>query len=406
MASSPGLRAGPSASRAADGNLYVLAADGSRPLPLTTDAGPQRGYSQLTWSPDGEKVAFLRYEPASPGAAVELYTALRDGSDRRRIYASDQAAPFYLYWAPGGEEVSFLEAAQSRRDLTLRIVPWRGGASVVVGTGQPYYWDWMPDGRALVTHTGGSAAENPEGAAITVFERSGMAVRAHARGPAPAFFQAPDVAPDGKTFAAAVFAPADDQVLARLAPPSVSLALVNANGGVERRLARLDGIAAFAWSPDGSRIALVDGATTPMGGIVGPLALVDPRDPGPPRPTGLSRVVCFSWSPDGRRLVAFVAQLADSAEPELRLAVFVIDAATAEATQAAVIRPTPQFLTGVVPFHDQYQRSSTMWSPDGSRIVVDAIGDDGQPGIYLLPADGSGPPRLVAEGVLPFWSPR
>jgi hypothetical protein len=59
-----------------------------------------------------------------------------------------------------------------------------------------------------------------------------------------------------------------------------------------------------------------------------------------------------------------------------------------------------------VPFYDQYLRSSTIWSPDGRRIVVDSIDQDGSAGIYVISADEPSPPRRVADGVLPFWSPR
>jgi Tol biopolymer transport system component len=400
----PGVSEGSIGFTGTDGNLYVQRAGEPGPRAITTDAGPERAYRQLTWSPDGARVAYLRY---SSDESVSMFTALADGSEARRIYSSPEGAPFYLYWTPGGEEISFLETVHTRRDLTLKIVSWRGGDPLVVGTGQPYYWDWMSDGRTLVTHTGASAAENPDAAAISVVEHDGRVFRERARGPAPAFFQAPDASPDGRTFAAAVFAPQGEQVLVRLAPqPGLMLALVNTNGGVVRRLAGLEGVAAFAWSPQGTRIAFVDGSTTPLGGIVGPLALVDAQEPAAPRPTGLQQVVCFSWSPDGRRIAAFVPRLVGSPEPELLLAVFFVDAATAAATPAAVVRPTPEFLTGIVPFYDQYLRSSTMWSPDGTRLVLDAIGDDGRPGVYVLAVDSPGELRRLAQGVLPSWSPR
>jgi len=352
-----------------------------------------------------QKLAFVGYRTQPGGKVIAtLYTVLRDASDRREIYTSDTAAPFYLYWAPGSDRVSFLEVAAGI--LTLKIVPWQGGPAIVVGTGQPYYWDWMPDGRTLVTHTGSSAVANPRGAQISVVEQEGAGMRERATGPAPAFFQAPAVAPDGKTFAAAVLSSADQNLFVRQGDPSMLLALVTAQGEVERFLVNLKGIAAFAWSPDGSRIALVDGSTTPVGGIVGPLVLVDAQRAGAVQPTDLQQVSCFSWSPDGRRLVAFVPRLIRAREPVLLFGVFLVDAATGESTLATVIRPTSEFLTGIMPFYDQYERSSTIWSPDSSQLLLNAIGDDGRPGIYLLSVERRGPLRLLAEGLLPFWSSR
>jgi Tol biopolymer transport system component len=392
-----------------DGNLYTLQAGSAAPNAVTTDAGREHEYRQLTWSPDGTRMAYVVYGQDRPGAAVSatLFTAMGDGSDRRGVYSSDAAVPFYLSWSPDSASVGFLEVASGK--LTLKLVPWRGGPTVTVGMGQPYYWDWMPDGHGLVTHTGSSATDNPDGALISVMARDGATAREQAKGPAPAYFQAPDVSPDGRTFAAAVLASPGQESFARLvqlAPPSMMLALVNPAGGIEKSLLRLQGIAAFSWSPDGTRIALVDGSTTPLGGIVGPLVLVDPAHPGSAQLTGLDRVLAFSWSPDGKRLAAFVPRIVGGAEPSLLLGVFFVDAADGSNRLAAAVRPTTEFLTTVVPFYDQYLRSSTIWSPDGRRIVVDSIDQDGSPGIYVISADEPAPPRRVADGVLPFWSPR
>ncbi len=388
-----------------DGNIYLVGTGGAPPAAVTSDAGENRAYRQVTWAPDGRKVAFVAYSQAAEGKVLAaVYTASADGGDPQEIYSTDAAAPFYLFWAPDGGRVSFLEVAGER--LTLKIVPWQGGPAVVAGTGQPYYWDWMPDGRTLVTHTGGSSADNPRQAAISVLEPAGGGVAERARGPSPAFFQAPAAAPDGRSFAAAVLVPQEQNLLVRLGDPSMHLAVVDLQGAVVRSLAAIQGIAAFSWSPDGSRIALVDGRTTPIGGIVGPLVLVDSRKAAAVQPTGLEQVAFFSWSPDGKRLVAFVPRLIEAAEPVVVFGVFVVDAASGESRLAAVIRPTTEFLTGVAPFYDQYLRSSTLWSPDGKQVVLNGISEDGRSGVYLLDVDTRGPLRLLAEGTLPFWSPR
>ena len=139
---------------------------------------------------------------------------------------------------------------------------------------------------------------------------------------------------------------------------------------------------------------------------MGPLTLIDPARPGSVLSTGLEQVACFSWSPDGKRLVAFVPRLVPAPDPTLLFGVFLVDAATGESALAAVVRPTAEIITGVVPFFDQYLRSSTIWSPDGTHVVLNAVGQDGTPGIYLLAAAQRGPLQLLAKGTLPFWSPR
>ena len=134
--------------------------------------------------------------------------------------------------------------------------------------------------------------------------------------------------------------------------------------------------------------------------------LIDSRKAAAAQQTGLQQVALFSWSPDGRRLVAFVPRLLEAAGPVVVFGVFVVDAASGDSRLAAVIRPTTEFLTGVAPFYDQYLRSSTLWSPDGTQVVLNGIGEDGRSGVYLLDVDRRGPLRLLAEGTLPFWSPR
>jgi Tol biopolymer transport system component len=289
-----------------DGTIYRVGTGGVPAVPVTSDAGESRAYRQVTWAPDGRKLAFVAYRQAPGGAVLAaVCTANASGGDLREIHTTDAAAPFYLFWAPDSERVSFLEVAGGR--LTLKIAPWRGGPAVVAGTGQPCDWDWMPDGRS---------------------------------------------------FAAAVVVPRGGNTLVRLGDPSMHLAVVDLRGAVLRSLAAIQGIAAF------------------------------------------------SWSPDGKRLVAFVPRLLGTAEPVVVFGVFVVGAASGESTLAALIRPTEEFLTGVAPFYDQYLRSSTLWSPDGAHVVLNAIGEDGKSGVYLLDVDKRGPLRLLAEGTLPFWSPR
>ena len=61
-------------------------------------------------------------------------------------------------------------------------------------------------------------------------------------------------------------------------------------------------------------------------------------------------------------------------------------------------------LTQIFPHFDQYQRSSTIWSPDGNYLVINALTEDEEPGIFVVNADGHFAPRLITEGVIPSWS--
>ncbi len=84
------------------------------------------------------------------------------------------------------------------------------------------------------------------------------------------------------------------------------LVLVDRDGTVKQVLAQLSGPTAFAWSPDGGRIAY----TTPVDGdnseLVNQLILQDPTQPGPGKAVVEGVIVAFFWSPDSRKIAYFV----------------------------------------------------------------------------------------------------
>jgi TolB protein len=68
-------------------------------------------------------------------------------------------------------------------------------------------------------------------------------------------------------------------------------------------------------------------------------------------------------------------------------------------------RPTGTFVRDFLPFFDQYARSMSLWSPDGNAFVYPAVDAEGTPRIWVQRLDG-GEPQSVAEGVWAAWSPR
>jgi hypothetical protein len=66
--------------------------------------------------------------------------------------------------------------------------------------------------------------------------------------------------------------------------------------------------------------------------------------------------------------------------------------------------PPSRGFFSVLPFFDQYQRSSTMWSPDSRFIGFTALAADGSAGLFVARADGVIKPRYLAPGDYAFWS--
>jgi len=157
---------------------------------------------------------------------------------------------------------------------------------------------------------------------------------------------------------------------------------------------------------------------------------------------GDRQVICTSpaWSPDGK-LVAF-SQMTVKGSSEVtdaslftagrdgRMPAFVVpdggdgidpmflrddslayvrlmgfDAVTGKTWLIARFPPSKGFFN-VLPFFDQYQRSSTIWSSDSRFIGFTALTDQSPAGLFVACADGNIKPRFLSSGDDAFWSSR
>ena len=184
--------------------------------------------------------------------------------------------------------------------------------------------------------------------------------------------------------------------------------------GVPTLVSEVSAAAAFLWSPDGRLLAV----TTPGQVLTyAPLALtVYPRvtlfrEDGSRHPAQIEgSVVAFFWSPDSTKL-AYVSL--ESPEGLMRWSVLDV----VEETQWPLLEFTPstqQF--PVFRYFDQYAHSHSLWSPDSTslvfagRITAAGVGasDRQRPvnQIVVLATHRYSLPRIIANGVLGFWSPR
>lgn len=391
------------------GRLATVRPDGGDPQVLT---GTGERAQFPAWGPSGERIATIVATPA--GGVVRVYD-LRTGLEPAvtELYRSRDEAPFYLYWSPDGGTVSFL-ATHPEGGIALRLADAAGDDERVLAVGQPFYWQWAGDGSRLLLHSGfagpGSRLGFTEAAADTLAENLAD----------PGFFQAPGISASGRWIAYG----------ARAADGSGVVVLSSSPGEADavRRELPHRGRAAMAWSPVGDVLAVMS-PLQPAPVPFGPIQLLD-AETGELTTATERPALAFFWSPDGRHIAYFtppprrpggeiagdgelrVGQAASARQvqqaPTL-LALRVVEVAEGAPVEGAdrelaLFTPSRSFLGQFLPFFDQYALSHRLWAPDGSAVVLPAVGTDGSVHVTVVPLEGEA--RIVVEGDTPFWNVR
>ena len=228
--------------------LMVIAADGGQPITIA-DGLATSGMGQIAWSPDSRRVAYTATPSAAPFSLSHLYVAEADGSNTSQIGGAALAA-FEPAWSPKGTQIAFMSLKPT-----------------------PGLWLIDPDGSDAHPLT-----------------------RSHGSG--WAFWNA-QWSPDGSQLA---FLGGDDG--------AHDVWIIDADGSRERNLSNTPGDDWWpSWSPDGSRIAVVESATP---GSEGHFMVVnrDGTDPVSLEGPGVDGNLPV-WSPDGTKLFGFLSDRTD-----------------------------------------------------------------------------------------------
>jgi Tol biopolymer transport system component len=358
--------------------IYVINRDGSGLQRLIADDNIGTGPS---WSPDGTKIAFSR---PGPGYA-EIWTMNADGSGATPITNSGSGGwSAWPNWSPDGSKIVFSSTAHCCADRDIYTVPSTGGAVTrltnLPGTvnADP---NWSPDGSKIVftscVDDFNACPEdlyvmNADGSGLTVLQGTSAAERVPDWQPAVG----PPLPPIPDALGKIAFASNRDH------PGQTGgedVFTMNPDGSGQRALT---GTSAFegepAWSPTGQKIALT--ANRPNNYEIyamnadgsGLTNLTQTSASGEGSPT---------WSPDGSR-IAYSRNDSD----HIRLWVM-----NADGTGQTQITAGPR---------DTYPD----WSPDGAKLAF-VQGDS----IHTINPDGSGLSRLTAPQPnydrTPDWSP-
>ena len=386
------------------GDLLVVNPDSTGEERLTGDVRAgllsqvlQRGdsYSWPTWSRDGTKIAASRVSVGGEDTGLSVQVFDLAAGSMTSVYRNElnspvaDGTPHYIYWSPDDRQLSFLTARPEGLTLLVKNVG-RAEDPGEVAVGAPLYYHWAADSRLLAVHSGDRVTvEEP----VPGGQESRVAVDAIA-------FRAPALSPDGNLLAYAGFG---------AGVHGVFLVPVGSDSGSPRILMETQGLAAFTWSPDGSTLAVAEQLRrgTP---VFDRLSLVS-ADGLESSVLVDEQLLAFFWSPDGDQ-IAWIGIEPLSRTMDLVVSPVESGKTAGEPRHLFRFSPTGELFT-MLSFFDQYAYSHSIWSPDGSALVI-----TGTDGVESARSNGSGPhggqvyvvdassgeARRIASGKLAIWS--
>ncbi len=324
-------------------------------------AAPSQSQSQArtaAWSTVGQWTAWSLASEDFDG--VQEIRVHHEGSVTNEVVSSALTA-FYLYPSPCGRRLSHLSPGPLGLELAVSDV--YTGELQVIERGQPLFWAWSADATRIAVHVGDRVLIVPvDGGAPTVITETAGS------------FVAPWWTPEGSVLYV------EEGRIRSYGPDGVVIDLpVDAQTG------------RFAPDPDGRRIAVVERVDG-----VPSLVVVDLLTGDRHVVVEAERTAAFFWSPDGRRLAVLV--LAGRRE----FCWVVTDGV--DTVRLSPFRPGTAWLREVLPFFEQYAHSHAVWSPDGMALVAPALDADGSTEAIVQHASGAGTPTHLAGARLAWWA--
>ena len=357
------------------GEIVVSAPSGERSLVIGSAQGTQN--SQPTWSSGGDKVAWTSLSPT--GAELAIADVSQPSAALAR--SASLSPIFYLSWSADDSAIAGLR--NGREGIELVIADPESAALETVGPGQPFFFDWQ-NGNTLTAAIGGQFLADIRADIGEVQPRS-------LPGPLGVF--------------SAPIATADGTIVAIEQNRTNVITLL---GDEPSELATAVGPVLFSLDPAGTRLAVLVVGDSGDGQVIGlqtrdlpelPLGKVSiiDLDTGSVQTRPENNIVAMSWSPNGKRLA-----LLESTTKALRW-LFVEQDQVVTAGTAFI--PSQEFANSYLPFVDQYERSSTWWSPDsGGFVFSGTVGTVS--GVWVERVASGLTATRIGDGDIAFWSPR
>jgi Tol biopolymer transport system component len=128
----------------AEGDVYVMNADGSGRIRLTTD--PAEDFDP-SWSPDGTQIAFRSHRDGDE----EVYLMGADGSNQSNL-SNAPGTDYSPAWSPDGGWIAFNSDRSGGGDIWIIRPDGTGLRQITDIPGVSEYPAWSPDGRRIAFH--------------------------------------------------------------------------------------------------------------------------------------------------------------------------------------------------------------------------------------------------------------
>jgi hypothetical protein len=338
-------------------DLVVVGPSGA--VAILSEAAGRWRRSELTasgtwpaWNPVSDLVAVSNVETEGDAPVSTITVLSLSGAPERTVYRTPEGVPsviaarlpHYLQWSPSGRWLSYV--AQGPMGLTLHIADLssfeadsEGGAPII--NGAPIFHTWCPDDNFVGVHSGKemSVIESDGSRATALVSDKGIGFRA------PAFD--------------------DDAEHMYFAVPStggVSLMRALFQGTEAKAIAEFPAGVVLMPRPGSTDISVAVAALPETGAFDRLLILT--RD-GEQRSSIECPFVAAFWSPQGDQLALFVPMFTGDG----RHAVQIRDSEgrLVSATEPFLISPDLQIMLG---FFDQFSHSHSIWSRDGTEVVI------------------------------------
>lgn len=385
-----------------DGQIRTVNPDGSD----TVTIGQGEGFQTWpTWSPDGRRVVFSSIDQRSDAS---LRVSLREfnsvNGSIRELHVRPEGvvglvardAPHYPYWSPDGRRLAFI--GNTEDGLSLFVDDVRGSTGPVRAfDGGPLWMDWSPDSETLLVHQGdGHFLLEPD-----LGRTEALSIRS-----------------EGSGYLVPNWRPYTDSITYVAERPDAGFALYTSDVDTmgEMEFDVVPQRAAFLWSPDGETLAVT--RTDPNIVFAGNDVHTVYRQVGFYSADGTrlpidvnDGVLAFFWAPDSTKL-AYVTL----SRPNGVMSWKVLDVTDGSSWPLIEFLPSTDQLT-MFEFFSQYARSHSIWSPDsrsivfagsivGNAITASIQGQGTIDRVIVLSTARSPWFEVIADGFLAFWSPR